>query len=270
MTQRATDAGAAARTEGAGPGSWLDPLVFSSVWVASAAAALSLATALAMRTRPNVATLLLIFCGTLVVYDVDRLRDLRRDRVTSPLRSAFVAAHRRALVSTVLLAGAASLVLAPPQGPRALVLLAPVLAAGLLHRRLKQHGWWKPLYVSAAWTAVVVGLPAVVSPWPRDPCWSGAIVGATLVANVIASSLRDDEAWSARFGAGVPLRIARGVALLAVLVAAVAPAPVRSLLPIPLLTLAALAGFRADERYGLVVVDGALLVGALLALPLLA
>jgi hypothetical protein len=42
---------------------------------------------------------------------------------------------------------------------------------------------------------------------------------------------------------------------------------VRPLVCIPLATLAALAFFRADERYGLVVVDGALWAGALLALP---
>jgi hypothetical protein len=33
-------------------------------------------------------------------------------------------------------------------------------------------------------------------------------------------------------------------------------------LPVPLLTLAALVGFRPTERFGLVAVDGALLLGA--------
>ncbi len=250
--------------------SWLGPIVFSSAWVAAAAAALSAATALAMRARPSASALALAFCGTFVVYNVDRLRDLPRDRKTSPLRSAFVTTHRRALTAITALAGAASVALAFQLGPRAIALLAPVLAAGLLHRRLKRFGWWKPVYVSAAWTAVVVGLPAAIAVGPRHLPWIGAIVGATVVANVIASNLRDGEAFSARFGARVPLRVASGFAAFASLCGVAAPDAVRPLLLVPLLTLAALAKFRADEHYGLVVVDGALLLGALLALPLLA
>ena len=249
--------------------SWLGPIVFSSAWVAAAAAALSAATALAMRARPSASALALAFCGTLVVYNVDR-RDLPRDRKTSPLRSAFVARHRRALTAITALAGAASVALAFQLGPRAIALLAPVLAAGLLHRRLKRFGWWKPVYVSAAWTAVVVGLPAALAVGPRHLPWIGVIVGATVVANVIASNLRDGEALSARFGARVPLRAASGFAAFASLCGVAAPDAVRPLVLVPLFTLAALSKFRADEHYGLVVVDGALLLGALLALPLLA
>jgi hypothetical protein len=46
-------------------------------------------------------------------------------------------------------------------------------------------------------------------------------------------------------------------------VALAAPAGQRALLGIPALELLALLRFRADERYGLVVVDGALGLGAL-------
>ena len=251
-------------------GALLDPLVFSSAWVGAAAAALSTATALAMGAQPVASAVGLAFCGTLVVYNVDRLRDLPRDRATSPLRSAFVTKHRRALGTLALLAALASVALALRCGPTAIALLAPVLAAGLFHRRLKRFGWWKPFYVSAAWTAVVVGLPAVLATEPRHVGWIVSLLGATIVANVVASNVRDGEARSARVGAGVPLRIARGCAVLAILTAIFAPAAARALLPVPLATLAALAAFRDDERYGLVVVDGALLVGALLALPLLA
>ena len=224
---------------------------------------------MSLRT-PGASALGLAFCGTLLVYNVDRLRDLPRDRKTSPLRSAFVATHRRALTAVTAAAGATSAALAFQLGPRAIALLAPVLVAGLFHRRLKRFGWWKPVYISGAWTAVVVGLPAALAKEPRHLPWIGAIVGATVVANVIASNIRDGEAISARFGARVPLRVASGFAAFAALCGIAAPDAVRPLILIPLLTLAALARFRADEHYGLVVVDGALLVGALLALPLLA
>jgi len=247
----------------------LEPLVFSSAWVAAAAAALACAAALAMDSRPTVPVVGLAFCGTLVIYNVDRLRDLPRDRVTAPRRSAFVERWRHALVGLVAVAALVSVVFGWRLGPAAIALLAPVLFAGLLHRRLKRFAAWKPVYLSAAWTLVVVGLPAIAAAAPQHLPWIAAITGVTIVANAIASNLRDDEAWATRFGAAVPVRIARGCAVLAILGGLAAPGSVRPLLLLPLATLLALLRFRSDELYGLVVVDGALLVGALLALPLL-
>jgi len=51
--------------------------------------------------------------------------------------------------------------------------------------------------------------------------------------------------------------------------AALAPAPARPLVAVPLLVLASLIWFRPGERYGLVAVDGALLAGALAAIAVL-
>lgn len=247
--------------------SWLDPLVFSSAWVAAAALALTLASGAAMGGWPDTAVLGLVFCGTLFVYNVDRLRDLSRDRETSPARSAFVERHRRSLLLLCIAAGAAAGPLALRVGEAAALLLLPVLLAGLFHRRLKRLAWWKPVYVSAAWTLVVVGLPAITLPDPRRLAWVGALIGATMLANVIASNLRDGEGLSLRLGPQLPLRMARTLAVLALGVGALGPTSLRPLVCIPLATAVALAFFRADERYGLVVVDGALLLGALLALP---
>jgi hypothetical protein len=203
------------------------------------------------------------FCGTLVVYDVDRLRDLERDRATTPLRSDFVARHRSALLALSGAAALAALLLGLRAGWRAFAVLAPVLILGLLHRRLKRFALGKPFYITAAWVAVVVGLPAALGDDPRQLGLVAALLAATILANAIASNVRDDEAVAAVLGPALPLRIARGCALAGVLLAALAPPAVRPLLPIPLATLAALAAFRPGERYGHVVVDGALLLGAL-------
>ncbi|MGH0028636.1 MAG: hypothetical protein ACQGVC_02510 [Myxococcota bacterium] len=246
---------------------WLDALVFSSLWVAATAAALCRASAPAMGAAPDAAVVGLAFCGTLLVYNVDRLRDLARDRVTSPARSRFVEEHRGALLGLSVAAGAGSAGLAFAVGPTGIAALLPIALLGFFHRRLKRFGWWKPFYVSAAWCGVTVGLPAVTAAAPRHVTWVAAIVAITLAGNVIASNLRDGEAWSVRFGARVPLRVARGCAALGLLLAGLAPPPVRPLAAIPGATLLALLFFRPDERYGLVVVDGALLVGALSALP---
>jgi hypothetical protein len=247
---------------------WLDPWVHSSVWVAAAAASLCSACALALGVAPRACVALLAACGTFAVYNLDRLRDLPRDRVTSPRRSAFVAAHRRGLAIGALAAAAVAVGLAGALGARVVALLAPVGAAGLLHRRLKRFALGKPVYVAAAWTAVVVGLPALADGPPRHLGWVAAPVFASLLANAIASNLRDGEAVASRWGPRVPLRLARGSALLGLALALLAPAGVRPLALLPAALLLALAGFRAEERYGLLVVDGALIGGSLAALPL--
>ena len=116
------------------------------------------------------------------------------------------------------------------------------------------------------WTAVPVGLPAAADPAAQHLGWVAAIVGATVLANVFLSNLRDREGLAARFGAKRTRRNA-GIVLLAGLAAALlGPAAVRPLAALPVTMGAALLGFRPTERYGALYVDGALLLGALLAL----
>jgi 4-hydroxybenzoate polyprenyltransferase len=246
----------------------LELLAYSSLVVALAASALCAAAGRVLGADPTPATLVIAAAGTLFIYNVDRLRDVERDRATSPHRTAFVERWRPALLGLAGASAAAAAVLALRAGPRVVIALAPIAVLGLAHRRLKQFAWWKPFYVSGAWTAVVVGLPAAMVERVRDVPWIAAIVSATIAANVIASNLRDQEAPAARFGARVPLQIARGLVLGAAAFALLAPGGVQALVPIPLATLAALAAFRPTELYGLIAVDGALLVGALASLAI--
>jgi 4-hydroxybenzoate polyprenyltransferase len=245
---------------------WLDACLWSSVWLGLAAAALTAAAARALGLAPEPALLGIAFGGTLAVYVIDRVRDLPRDRVTAPERAAFVARHRRALVGLAGLgaggAAFASLVL----GPRPLLLAAGVGALGLAHRRLKRIAAAKPLYLTFAWTAVPVGLPAVAEPGAQHVGWVATIVGAAVLANVVLSNLRDREALAGRLGAKRALPLAGGIALGGLAAALSGPAAVRPLAALPFAMAAAVLGFRPTERYGALYVDGALLAGALLAL----
>lgn len=246
---------------------WIEGLAFSSLWVAAAAAALCAAAGRALGAPPDAALLGLAASGTLVVYGVDRLRDVERDRHTSPRRTGFVERWRPQLVALTALSAVAAASLAWRGGCEVLAVLAPVALLGLFHRRLKRFAWWKPFYVSGAWTAVAVGLPAAAADGAlAHPGWVAGVVAATVLANVIASNVRDDEAPSARFGPGVPLALARAIALLSLFLALNAPAPAAPLALLPLATVAALAAFHPSELYGLLAVDGALLLGALASL----
>lgn len=244
---------------------WLDAVAFSSVWVAIAAAALAVACSLAMGVAPAGAVIGLAFTGTLVVYNVDRLRDVDVDRSTSPLRSAFVARNGGALALVTVAAAVAAVLFALAAGVRVWVVLVPILALGLLHRRLKHLTFGKSAYITAAWVGVVVGLPALADPTATRVAWAAIVTALAVFANAIASSVRDAEVAAAHFGAGPVLNVARALAALGVAVALGAPAPARSLAAVPLATLLVLLPFRPTERYGLLVVDGALLAGALVA-----
>jgi hypothetical protein len=240
----------------------LDALAFSSLWVAAAAAALAAACSLAMGVPVAAAAVGLAFAGTLVVYNVDRLRDLDADRTTAPDRSAFVAEHGGALALLTLAAAAGSLVFALAAGPRAWAVLVPILGLGLLHRRIKHLGFGKSAYITGAWLGVVAGVPAVIDPAATQLAWALGITAPALFANAVASNVRDADVAAARFGPRPALGVARACAALGVAVAAAAPMPARSLIAVPAATLLALLPFRPGERYGLLLVDGALLAGA--------
>lgn len=247
----------------------IDVTVDSSLWLGATAAALCAAATLAIGAAIEPAALALVGAGTLIVYNVDRLRDLERDRNTSPRRTRFVERWQRELAGLVLTASAAAAWSAWTLGPGVAVLLAPAAALGLAHRRLKHLPYIKGPYVAAAWVTVVVGLPWLLAPAPRNLAWTAGLLFFAILANALASSVRDGEAAAARVGRARTLGWARSLAAVATLAALLAPDAPRNLLPIPGLTWLALLGFRDDERYGLVVVDGALLAGAVASCALL-
>ena len=244
----------------------LDAFAFSSALVACAAAALAAAASRALGFAPEPELLALAFCGTVVVYCIDRLRDLARDGGTSPLRSAFVASHRNAMRAAAVVCACGAVTAGALAGARVVAVAGAVAALGFAHRRLKRFIWLKPFYVSGCWVAVVVGLPAAAASANgsldlRRLSFAVAIVGASVHANVVLSNLRDSEGLAMRIGA----RRAHGAAVafcgVAFALALLGPREMHALAALPLAMSAAVAGFRQGERYGGLVVDGALLVG---------
>lgn len=268
------DAGAPGQPTLRRPSCWvLDAFAFSSALLACAASALAAAATHALGLAPAPSVLALAFCGTVVVYCLDRVRDLARDADVSPLRSAFVAAHRRALLAGAGLGACGALAASALAGPRAAGLAGAVAAFGVAHRRIKRVEWAKPLYLTGSWTAVSVGLPAAAASEralaPLDLArlaLVAGIVGASVQANVILSNLRDAEGIAGRLGARRARWLAASCCAAALALALLGPPPVRPLAALPLALGAAVAAYRRGERYGALAVDGALLLGALCAL----
>ncbi len=250
------------------PRSLLDALVFSNLWMAAAAGTLVAAASRAMGTAIRPEAVGLAFAGTLVVYNIDRLRDLHRDRRASRDRSAFVAEHEGRLRALTGAAAAVSLYFGARAGWPAVAMLLPVLGIGLLHRRIKHFENAKILYIAASWTCVGFGLPAVLAADPQNPLWVGSILAATMLANVSAFNVRDEVAPIERVRRPRTLQAARACAGIGVVLGALAPSPPSALVAIPLATLLALLGYRPTERFSPLFVDGALLVGSLIAVAL--
>ena len=248
--------------------SLLDALVFSNLWMAAAAGALVAAASRAMGTAIHPEAVGLAFAGTLVIYNIDRLRDLHRDQHASQDRSAFVAEHKVRLIGLSGAAAAMALYFGVRAGWPAAVMLLPVLGMGLLHRRLKHFENAKILYIAASWTCVGFGLPAVLAPDAQNLGWVASIVAATMLANVIVFNVREEGAQVERVRRRRALQVARVCAGIGVVLGALAPSPSGALGAIPLATLLALASYRPTERFSPLFVDGALLVGSLIALAL--
>lgn len=248
------------------PTATLTDRVAFTLWLpAAVAAALSTAVGSVLDATDLGRWAALAASGTFVVYGVDRLRDIDRDRRTSPRRTAFI--ERNLTAFRIALAAAAGVlgITAIGSSPASLALCLALGSLGLFHRRLKRLPALKSLYVSIAWTGVCVGLPWLAAPTAtaRDAVAVSVVLFPTFWANLVASNLRDHEA-------AVPpsraLARARGALVLALVAAALAPGGPTPLAWIPAFELLALATFRPTEHYGHLAVDGALLAGGLAAL----
>ncbi len=244
---------------------WADAFAFSSGLATVVGAALSLAAGLAL-AAPRISTwLFLTAAGTFIIYNLDRLRDLVRDRATSPARSRFVSRHRQLLYGAVAAVAIGFTAVLASTATAIITLCLAIGLVGLFHRRMKRYPTVKAVYVSACWTAACVGLPWIASGRTDLGVWMAGVYFLSLSANLIASNLRDDEVVNFSGGHDTILWAARGFVFLAIAIALAGPSRLLPLGWIPVSEGLALLFFRPTERYGHFAVDGALLVGALAA-----
>ena len=158
-------------------GRLLDGVLYSSAWLAAAAAAQTAATLHQWPpiTAPGYRLLTLVFAATLLVYNLDAALPFKhREPAGTSARKAWQQRHRRLLLA--LAAGAAvvagSLFLADGWW-RYLPLLLPLAALALLYswplgrwrgrpRALRDVPLLKGILIASVWTTVTAGLPALV------------------------------------------------------------------------------------------------------------
>lgn len=244
---------------------FFDLLIFSSIWILGVAGALSWAASLAMEIEPSFFVVGIAMLGSLVIYNLDRLWDLNRDRLSSPDRSAFITRHFALLFYVTVIAGACSFGLLFFLPLKAILLLVVVFIVGVGHPYLKRFLFFKEAYITLTWVSVVVFLPAFSSVKPAHLGWVLTVIGLPIFANIIASNIRDAEAGVSLLSREFTLYFTRLLAIVGIICGVLGPEVVFSLTAVPLATLLSLIWFRDDERYGLLFIDGSLLVGGLIA-----
>jgi len=113
---------------------------------------------------------------------------------------------------------------------------------------------------------VTVGFTWVHAPAVRHGTWVAGIVAATAAANVLLYNLRDERGLTVWLGGRRGTRLVCAACLvLALALALLGPTAVRPLAWLPIAMAACLVVYRPTERFAAWAVDGALLLGALLA-----
>ncbi len=243
----------------------LDPLAFSGL-VAAGVAGLLVTVHLRLLAPATDATsaaaLIGLACsGTFVVYGTDRVRGAARDRSVWPERAAFAERHARALRVAIGGAALAAVGCAWLQPPIVWGVCAAVAVLGFFHRRLKTRPAFKIAYLTAAWWAVVVGLPAVLPTSqvaPRTLATVSAATALALFANLLASN-------SPR-GPSRALWIARAAAVTGFGLALSGAPEARSLAFVPAAQAIGLAHSAPSERTRLWWMDGSLAIGSIATL----
>ena len=144
----------------------------------------------------------------------------------------------------------------------AILILGGVCVLALVHHRLREVPWFKPVYIALAWLGVVVGLPWVIRGEGSIPA-AALPIALAIVANVLACDAVDREAEAAQIGPRRVWWIARVVAGLGVVVGWPHPAAA-----VPAAMLLAMARWPVTRRWAEWVLDGALLVAGIVAIAL--
>lgn len=219
-------------------------VIDSGIWVALCALSLLGAASRGMGVWAGPELLAVTALGTLAVYGFDRWIVRRNSR------------------PWWLLFGIAAVVVGMQLPPSAIRILGGVCALALVHHWLREVPWFKPVYIALAWLGVVVGLPWVIR--GEGPIPAAALpIALAIVANVLACDAVDREAEAAQIGPGRVWWIGRVVAGVGVIVGWPEPAAV-----VPAAMLIAMVRWPASRWWAEWVLDGALLVGGVVAIAL--
>jgi len=259
-------------------------VVFTNVYVTLCGAALTAASYALLGVPPRLdAVAGLVFCCTLVIYNLDRLVE---PRPGDTAHEHWVERHRRALWAITAAASLAAFAFTAVLGPHIFASLAvagiiavgyclPIVRFGGRWRRLKELPGMKLVLIAGVWTYATLGLPMLHAGVALDAQMSVILLTRLLFIAAVAlpfdlpDAQRDRQSGIATlpilFGVDKTKRITFGLALAAALLGAFNPWPMAGAVVLSsLVALCLILGLHADRGVGyfMVALDGMLLLQA--------
>jgi len=168
-----------ATTRGEASGGWIEPIgrfvAYDGSIPGGIAVALMLGTYALLNVPVSGPLLAAAFCGTLVVYQLDRVLGVSpEDRVNRPGRTVWMQKHQRYVWAMILGGAFGCGAMMPLLRSETIVLAAGLGLIGGLHvvpvlpgaRRLKTFGRVKPVLIAGVWAVGAVALPLVEAGYP--------------------------------------------------------------------------------------------------------
>ena len=238
---------------------FIDLLAFSSLLVSLAALSIAYCTLVFMGIPISYSILLLIFFGTLIIYNIDHISGMKEDKKDNPSRYYFVSRNITLLKVLIFISALICLALITKIGLLKSAFLIPVAIIGIFHRRIKYNPIVTSIYITISWLAVVVIFPGYINENYSNIEWIIFIIGTALLANAYTSSILLTS--NAKKLIGTPMIIT----IMGIASAAFAPAKLIPLIFIPLITFIALTKFRNIERYEHLYLDLSLILGSIIS-----
>ena len=237
----------------------IEYLAYTGTIAALLATTLSIFTFLFLSTAINYLLLILIFTGTLTIYNIDHLRDLNYDQATNPLRANFIRSNKTIIYLIAGLSIFTSIISLYFIGFNIIPILLIPFLLGLLHRRLKGNPLFSAIYVTIAWLIVTIYLPSYLADKLNHILLLSLIIGIILFSNAYTASIRQ------KFYAFKHARYLIYLSILALIIILVLRGNYTGIIPLAFFTTIALLNFRNDENYEIIYFDGLQLSGSVMS-----
>ena len=237
-----------------------EALAYTGTIAAILAVSISIFVFLFLGSGINYILLVLIFCGTLVIYNLDHLKDIESDKTTNPKRVKFISGNKFLIYSIIGISFALSVSAVYFLGTHLVPLIILPFLFGLFHRIIKNSPAFSAVYITLSWLMITVYLPAYLTGKPGKIIFLSIIIGILLFFNAYTSSLRQ------KYYAPQYVRYMMYLSLPILLLLIIIRGNYLGLIPLSFFTTMALTNYIEDENYESIFLDGLQLSGAVLSI----
>ena len=237
-------------------------LAFTSLIVALLSLTLALCTISILDIKINYDLLLLIFFGTLTIYNVDHIRGLQKDLATNPERVRFIRKNLKVIYLIVVVSFFFSVLFSFKIGFKLLPVILIPFILGLAHRRLKKFSLFSAIYITLSWVIVTTVLPTYLDNILNSVYWLSLVIGISLFCNAKLSTIQEQHLDLS------DIKFTIIFLILNILLIFILGGVYTFLLPIPLLTALSLLEYKNKEFFEAIYLDGSQLLGAAVTLLL--